>query len=103
MFIPPFLDVEKLGKMKKLLEILSNPQQRTMPLETLLKCEVVLEKMDFKRSDGSVSAPTTQFPYKEHHPLLEAVSNNLQSSVINHTLHRTFGPTLEALFGPEIK
>lgn len=96
--------MEKLGKMKKLLEILSNPQQRTMPLETLLKCEVVLEKLDFKRGDGSVSAPsTTQFPLKEHHPLLEAISNNLNSPVINHTLHRTFGPTLEALFGPEIR
>lgn len=93
-----------MGKMKKLLEILSNPQQRTMPLETLLKCEVVLEKLDFKRGDGSVPAPTTtQLTFKEHHPLLEAISNNLQSPVINHTLHRTFGPTLEALFGPEIK
>ncbi|XP_044266798.1 mediator of RNA polymerase II transcription subunit 15-like isoform X2 [Tribolium madens] len=98
--------VEKLSKMKKLLEILSNPQQR-MPLETLKKCEVVLEKLDFKRSDGSVPTSTSgHLPLKEHHvfnPLLEAVSNNLQSSVINHTLHRTFGPTLEALFGPEIK
>jgi mediator of RNA polymerase II transcription subunit 15 len=98
--------VEKLSKMKKLLEILSNPQQR-MPLETLKKCEVVLEKLDFKRSDGSVPTSTTaHLPSKEQHvfnPLLEAVNNNLQSSVINHTLHRTFGPTLEALFGPEIK
>lgn len=41
-------DVEKHSKMKKLLEILSNPNKR-MPLETLLKCEVVLEKLDFKR------------------------------------------------------
>jgi hypothetical protein len=41
-------DVEKLSKMKKLLEILSNPSKR-MPLETLLKCEVVLEKLDLKR------------------------------------------------------
>jgi len=42
-----FSDVEKLGKMKKLLEILSTPSKR-MPLETLRKCEVVLEKMDLK-------------------------------------------------------
>lgn len=92
--------------MKKLLEILSNPTQR-MPLETLLKCEVVLEKLDFKRSDGSVPAPTTtHLTFKEHHafnPLLEAVNNSLSSPVINHTLQRTFGPTLEALFGPELK
>lgn len=77
-----------------------------MPLDTLIKCEIVLEKMDFKRSDNSVPPATTHLQFKEHHvfnPLLESVSNNLQSSVINHTLHRTFGPTLEALFGPEIK
>lgn len=98
------LDVEKLSKMKKLLDILSSPNQR-MPLETLLKCEVVLEKLDFKRGEGSVSAPTAQLTFKEHHafnPLLEAI-NNLQTSVMNHTLHRTFGPTLDALFGPELK
>ena len=40
--------MEKLGKMKKLLEILSNPTKR-MPLETLKKCEIVLERMDLKR------------------------------------------------------
>lgn len=97
--------MEKTSKMKKLLEILSNPSQR-MPLETLLKCEVVLEKLDFKRGDGSVSSATGQLNIKEQHafnPLIEAVSNCLQSNVINHTLHRTFGPTLEALFFPEIK
>lgn len=36
--------------MKKLLEILSHPSKR-MPLETLLKCEAVLEKLDFKRNE----------------------------------------------------
>lgn len=41
-------DVEKLSKMKKLLEILQTPTQR-MPLETLLKCEVALEKLDLSR------------------------------------------------------
>jgi hypothetical protein len=46
-------DVEKLTKMKNLLDILSNPNKR-MPLETLIKCEVVLEKLDFKRSEGVV-------------------------------------------------
>ncbi|CAH1109128.1 unnamed protein product [Psylliodes chrysocephalus] len=98
-------DVEKLSKMKKLLEILSNPQQR-MPLDTLLKCEIVLEKIDFRRGDSSVPTSTAQLPFKEphvFHALLDAVNSNLQSPVINHTLHRTFGPTLDALFGPEIK
>ncbi|KAG5874838.1 hypothetical protein JTB14_009295 [Gonioctena quinquepunctata] len=98
-------DVEKMSKMKKLLEILSNPQQR-MPLDTLLKCEIVLEKIDFRRGDGSVPTSTAQLPFKEphvFHSLIDAVSANLQSPVINHTLHRTFGPTMDALFGPEIR
>ncbi|XP_046996646.1 mediator of RNA polymerase II transcription subunit 15 isoform X1 [Schistocerca americana] len=98
-------DVEKLSKMKKLLEILSNPNKR-MPLETLLKCEVVLEKLDFKRGEGILPPPTHISALKEHslfNPLLEAVSNTLQSSFANHTLQRTFGPCLEALYGPEIK
>lgn len=34
--------------MKKLLEILSTPTQR-MPLETLLKCEMSLGKLDLSR------------------------------------------------------
>lgn len=42
------LDVEKLSKMKKLLELLSSPTQR-MPLETLLKCEAALVKLDLSR------------------------------------------------------
>ncbi|XP_044743309.1 mediator of RNA polymerase II transcription subunit 15 isoform X2 [Chrysoperla carnea] len=103
-------DVEKLSKMKKLLEVLSNPTKR-MPLETLLKCEVVLEKMDLKRgesgsSTGTTSTNTQLAALKEHYifnPLLEAISNSLQSTVFNHTLQRTFGPSTEALNGPEIK
>ncbi|XP_078045604.1 mediator of RNA polymerase II transcription subunit 15-like isoform X2 [Augochlora pura] len=94
---------DKLSKMKRLLEILSNPSKR-MPMDTLLKCEAVLEKVDFKRSDASVGPPPAAL--KEHHffsPLLEAVSTHLQSPVVNHTLQRTFGPCLEALFSPEIK
>lgn len=45
---------EKFLKMNKLLEILCNPNQR-IPLETLVKCEIALEKMDLK----SYSAPPT--------------------------------------------
>lgn len=36
-------------------------------------------------------------------PLLEAVNNCLQTSVNNHTLQRTFGPTMDTLFGTEMK
>nr|CAD7590728.1 unnamed protein product [Timema genevievae] len=97
-------DVEKLSKMKKLLEILSNPNKR-MPLETLLKCEVVLEKLDLKRGESSVAPQPQLAGLKEAHiftPLLEAVASTLQSPVANHTLQRTLGPCLEALFGPEL-
>ncbi|XP_055683942.1 mediator of RNA polymerase II transcription subunit 15 isoform X1 [Lutzomyia longipalpis] len=93
-----------LQKMNKLLEILCNPNQR-IPLETLLKCEKALEKMDFKTNVlGPVSAQGANA--KEHpinNPLLEAVSANLQNPIGNHTLQRTFRPCLEALFGPDIK
>ena len=41
-------DSDKLSKMKIMLDILSNPSKR-MPMDTLLKCEAVLEKMDFRR------------------------------------------------------
>ncbi|XP_033216804.1 mediator of RNA polymerase II transcription subunit 15 [Belonocnema kinseyi] len=97
-------NADKTAKMKKLLEILSNPSKR-MPLETLQKCEIVLEKMDFtKRGDGSVGPALATL--KENHffsPLLDAVNTHLQSPVANHTLQRTFAPCLEAFFGPEIK
>ncbi|XP_049870982.1 mediator of RNA polymerase II transcription subunit 15 [Pectinophora gossypiella] len=95
-------NVEKLTKMKNLLDILSNPNKR-ITLETLIKCEVVLEKLDFKRSEGvGLGLPNTG---KEQifNPLLEVVNNCLQSPLANHTLKRTFGATLDSLNGPEIK
>lgn len=48
---PPFADVEKMTKMSKLLEILCNPTQRVQ-LDTLLKCEKALEKMDLFSYSG---------------------------------------------------
>ncbi|XP_072936333.1 mediator of RNA polymerase II transcription subunit 15 [Epargyreus clarus] len=90
-------NVEKLTKMKNLLDILSNPNKR-MPLETLIKCEVVLEKLDFKRSEGFPPGKEQIF-----NPLLEVVNICLQSPLANHTLKRTFGTALDALNGPEIK
>lgn len=97
-------DDEKLLKMNKLLEILCNPNQR-IPLDTLIKCEAALEKMDLK----SYSIPsTTSFPggskeYNVNNALMDAVSTNLQSPIGNHTLQRTFRPCIESLFGPDIK
>lgn len=98
-------DDEKLLKMNKLLEILSNPSQR-IPLDTLKKCEIALEKMDFKSYSMAPTSSSFGGSSKEDHStnvLLEAVSNNLQSPIGNHTLQRTFRPCLEAMFGPDIK
>ncbi|CAH2234715.1 jg4701 [Pararge aegeria aegeria] len=96
-------NVEKLTKMKNLLDILSNPNKR-MALETLIKCEVVLEKLDFKRSEGvGLGLPPSTGKEQIFNPLLEVVNNCLQSPLANHTLKRTFGSTLDALNGPEIK
>lgn len=113
--------------MNKLLEILCNPNRR-IPLDTLLKCEIALEKMDFKTycpPTGGLIGNLKEHPVSHtkrkitmsglwfilwlcffiqiNNPLLEAVSANLQSPIGNHTLQRTFRPCLEALFGPDIK
>ncbi|KAK2719402.1 hypothetical protein QYM36_005028, partial [Artemia franciscana] len=78
-------DTEKLSKMRNLLNLLENPQKR-VPMDTLLKCESVLEKMDFKKTEiagpGSVQPPSVSFavpiPMKEtqFQSLLEAVAAN---------------------------
>lgn len=83
-------NVEKMTKMSKLLEILCNPTQR-VPLDTLLKCEMALEKMDL----FSYSAPNPN-------PLLEVINITLQSPLANHTLYRTFRPSLELIYGSDI-
>jgi len=111
-------DSERLSKMKIMLDILSNPNKR-MPMDTLLKCEAVLEKMDFKISEsGSVAPPSvTSVPSlgvavpttKDHppaatplHPFLETIANQARSPYINHTLQRTFAPAVNALIGCDI-
>ncbi|XP_050428574.1 mediator of RNA polymerase II transcription subunit 15 isoform X2 [Adelges cooleyi] len=92
-------DVEKLAKMKKLLEILSSPNQR-MPLETLLKCEIALEKLDLSRGEGGSVPPPPSSAMREVHPLIEVISSMIQSPNFNHTLHRTFAPCIEFMVGP---
>lgn len=94
-------DVEsslKHQKMNKLLELLCNPKKR-IPLDTLLKCEKALEKMDLQAGGQMTSLKEHQF----NNPLLEAVKATLQSPLCNHTLQRTFRPCMESLFGPDIK
>ncbi|XP_061387400.1 mediator of RNA polymerase II transcription subunit 15-like [Musca vetustissima] len=87
-------NAENYRKMSKLLEILTNPAQR-VSLETLLKCEKVLENTDMKSySDQSFG--------KSSNPLMEVITATLQSPLANHTLYRTFRPSLELLFGTDI-
>ncbi|CAG0888610.1 unnamed protein product [Darwinula stevensoni] len=88
-------DHDKLSKMKKLLDLLRHPDRR-VPMETLLKCEQVLERMDFMK-------PTSEGHGGIFQPLMDALNQHLKSPLMNHSLQRTFLPTLEAMFGPEIK
>lgn len=88
------INSEKITKLKKLLEILSNPDTR-IPLETLVKCEIVLENQF-----GALKDPPAA---SINNPLYDAIVNCLQNPLGNHVLHRTFKPSLEAWFGPDIK
>ena len=116
-------DQEKLGKMNKLMDILSNPNKR-MPMDTLLKCEAVLEKMNLDTTSqrpvpdqaGNDSKPIYPIPSPSAsgiNPLLDSVIKLISAHQkvagtpspsalpLNHTLHRSFAP-LEAIYGPEI-
>jgi len=103
-------DQDRLTKMKKLLDILSNPDKR-MPIATLQKCEDVLKRMalDTVEQEGGAegSQGGSKDPTSSLNPLLEAVikirgSNNNKPSQLNHTLSTTFLPPLQAVIGPEI-
>lgn len=90
--------------MNRLLELLGNPSHR-VPLETLLKCEIALERMDFK-NNFFVPAGGPITSVKEHpisNLLLETVITCLHSPIGNHSLQRTFRPCMEALFGQDLK
>lgn len=87
-----------LIKMKNLLNILSDSSKR-LPMQTLLKCEQVLEKLDFTNKQPPLAGSS------EHmcQPLLDAVAAHLKSPMLNHTLQRTFGPAVRALHGPPLR
>jgi mediator of RNA polymerase II transcription subunit 15 len=102
---------KEMNKIKNLLDIISDSNRR-MPMETLLKCEQVLEKMDFNKIHSKAQvqeqlAPVAQMPtpsaitkMQEHNlgqPLVDAILNNMKKPFFNHTLHRTFGPAVAAL------
>lgn len=99
-----------MNKVKNLLDIVMDTSGRgRVNMETLLKCEQVLEKMDFGRTKADGQPPsvpqiltaTTNIPKPLEHnicqPLLDAVMANIKKPYFNHTLHRTFGPAVAAL------
>lgn len=101
-------DNEKLGKMRKLLDIMSNPDKR-MPLVTLQKCEDVLKRMqlDTTESDAaSGGADSTLSTNTDKNPLIESILKlsqaNRAGSNVNNYLSTTFLPPMEAMMGPEI-
>ena len=94
-------DQEKLGKMKKLMDILSNPTKR-LDMKVLLRCESVLEHMIRDAPPDVAGHDSTS---SSINPLLDSVLklkrlNSSQS--MNHSMYRTFGPPLEAISGAEI-
>jgi len=95
-------DQEKLGKMKKLMDILSNPTKR-LDYHVLLRCESVLEHMIRDAPPDPTGQETSGG--SSINPLLDSVLklkrlNSSQS--MNHSMYRTFGPPLEAISGAEI-
>ncbi|ELU01815.1 hypothetical protein CAPTEDRAFT_120706, partial [Capitella teleta] len=95
-----------LNKMTNLLNILSDSSQR-LPMQTLLKCEQALERLDLQSKTGggvpSVPTPVTAVSKApEAHicqPLYEAVAAQINNPLLNHTLQRTFGPAMQVLNG----
>jgi len=101
-------DQDRLTKMKKLLDILSNPDKR-MPIATLQKCEDVLKRMALDTVEQEGGAEGGQGGNKDQasslNPLLEAVikiRGNNKTAHLNHSLSRTFLPPLQAVVGPPI-
>ncbi len=100
-------DQNRLDKMKKLMDILSNPNKR-MHMDTLIKCEVVLARMNFDidgSSSTSTAPATTTSSETSANPLLDAVANLKKSqptTQLNHTMQQMFGSPLEAIYGSDI-
>ncbi|KAK8776309.1 hypothetical protein V5799_030348 [Amblyomma americanum] len=81
-------------------------------METLLKCEQVLERLELKvkSAEGFVTgagvagvAPVGGGRLQEQNicqPLLDAVASHIKSPMFNHTLSRVFGPAITTLLGP---
>ena len=96
-------DQDRLTKMKKLLDILSNPGRR-MPLSTLQKCEDVLKRMALDTVEPD-SSKDSKDPTSSLNPLLESVINirkNNSTAHLNHALSSTFLPPCNSFLGSPI-
>lgn len=113
---------EKKLKIQNLLEIISDPSRR-MSMETLLRCEQLLEKLEPKADGGQIPSTgilssasasavaqrsagqppsvghRTERVYDQNicQPLLDAVRANLKKPYFNHTLQRTFAPAVATI------
>ncbi|XP_051960167.1 mediator of RNA polymerase II transcription subunit 15-like [Xyrauchen texanus] len=92
-----------LSKMKILLNILTDPNTRCT-LGTLQKCEIALEKLKNDMAIPTPPPPPVQCAKKQYlcQPLLDAAMANIRSPVFNHSLYRTFAPTMTTIPGPPI-
>ena len=93
-------DPKNMNKMKNLLDILSDSSKR-VSMNALLKCEQVLRQMDSKPVPDPL--PTKAADAHMCQTLLDAVVSQIKSPMLNHTLHRTFGPAVQALHGPPLR
>lgn len=100
-------------KIKRLLDIISNPhsigkEKIQVRMDLLLRCEQVLEKMDFKQRPVGTAVsdhqPThVQQPVPQNissnicQPLLDAITANIKKPHFQSTLARTFSPAAAAL------
>ena len=92
-------DRKNMNKMKNLLDILSDSSKR-VSMNALIKCEQVLRQMDPKPVPDPL--PTKAADAHMCQTLLDAVVSQIKSPMLNHTLHRTFGPAVQALHGPPL-
>ena len=96
-------DDEKLLKMKKLLDIMSNPDKR-MPLQTLLKCEGVLKRMQLDTTE-SAQVDSGLGSGADKNPLMESILKLKKSGKecnLNNSLSNTFLAPIQAVMGPRI-
>ncbi|KAL4223663.1 mediator complex subunit Med15 [Mactra antiquata] len=94
-----------INKLKNLYDILTNPSKR-VPMSTLAKCETVLEKVSGAKIARESTPAVAPPPAPQVHmcqPLLDSVASHIVSPSFNHTLHRTFGPSMAAIFGNPIR